>query len=106
VDLAVHDSPHRAPLHAGVQRPAPAVQHDRAETERFTAYEYDELIERDKTNLDVFWLKDDSLEDTENLPEPDVLATDIVENLGAALEQFREIQDELESAPAAEAGTA
>mgnify|MGYP007116979787 CR=1 FL=1 len=71
---------------------------------RFKAYEYDELIERDKTNLDIFWLKDDSLEDTENLPEPDVLASHIVENLGAALEQFRGIQEELEES-ATTAGT-
>ncbi|MCS3650379.1 type I restriction-modification system subunit M [Salinibacter ruber] len=74
----------------------PENRHDREEAERFKAYEYDELIERDKTNLDISWLKDESLEDTENLPEPDVLASDIVENLGAALEQFRGIQEELE----------
>jgi type I restriction enzyme M protein len=80
----------------------PENRHDREETERFKAYEYDELIERDKTNLDIFWLKDDSLEDTENLPEPDVLASDIVENLGAALEQFRGIQEELEASAAEE----
>ena len=78
----------------------PENRHDREETERFKAYEYDALIERDKTNLDIFWLKDDSLEDTENLPEPDVLASDIVENLGAALEQFRGIQEELDQATA------
>ena len=68
----------------------------RKETERFKAFEYDELASRDKTNLDIFWLKDDSLEDTENLPEPEVLATQIVENLGSALEQFSGIQEELE----------
>ncbi|WP_103028027.1 type I restriction-modification system subunit M [Salinibacter altiplanensis] len=78
----------------------PGSRHDREETERFKPYDYDELIERDKTNLDIFWLKDDSLEDTENLPEPDVLANDIVENLGAALEQFRGIQEELEDTAA------
>jgi type I restriction enzyme M protein len=81
----------------------PENRHDREEAERFKAYEYDELIERDKTNLDIFWLKDDSLEDTENLPEPDVLASDIVENLGAALEQFRGIQEELEESATADA---
>ena len=80
----------------------PENRHDREETERFKAYEYDELIERDKTNLDIFWLKDDSLEDTENLPEPDVLASDIVENLGAALEQFRGVQEELSAKQAKE----
>jgi len=51
---------------------------------------------RDKVNLDIFWLKDESLEDTENLPEPEVLAADIAENLEAALEQFRAILEELE----------
>jgi type I restriction enzyme M protein len=75
----------------------PENRHDREETERFKSFEYDELIDRDKTSLDIFWLKDDSLEDTENLPEPNVLASDIVENLGAALEQFRGVQEELES---------
>jgi type I restriction enzyme M protein len=80
----------------------PENRHDREETERFKAYEYDDLIERDKTNLDIFWLKDDSLEDTENLPEPDVLASDIVENLGAALEQFRGVQEELSAKQAKE----
>ncbi|WP_211248297.1 hypothetical protein [Halomonas halodenitrificans] len=58
-------------------------------------YSYDELIQRDKLNLDIFWLKDDSLEDMESLPEPDVLATEIVENLEAALEQFRSVSAEL-----------
>jgi type I restriction enzyme M protein len=78
----------------------PSERADREETARFKCYEYDDLIERDKTNLDIFWLKDDSLEDTENLPEPDILASDIVENLGAALEQFRGIQEELEETAA------
>jgi type I restriction enzyme M protein len=80
----------------------PENRHDREETERFKSYTYDELKGRDKLNLDIFWLKDDSLEDTENLPEPDVLAADIVENLGAALEQFQAIQEELEETAAAE----
>ncbi len=69
----------------------------RKETERFKPYDYEELTSRDKTNLDIFWLKDDSLEDTENLPEPEVLAAEIVENLGSALEQFSGIQEELEA---------
>ena len=75
----------------------PGARHEREETDRFKAFDYEELTSRDKTNLDIFWLKDDSLEDTENLPEPDVLAAEIVENLGAALEQFRGIQEELET---------
>jgi type I restriction enzyme M protein len=62
---------------------------------RWRAYSYDELIARDKVNLDIFWLRDKSLEDTANLPDPDVLATEIVEGLQAALEQFSEIAEDL-----------
>jgi type I restriction enzyme M protein len=50
---------------------------------------------RDKVNLDIFWLRDESLEDTAGLPDPDVLAAEIVEDLQAALEQFREIAEDL-----------
>ncbi len=67
----------------------------RTETERFRSFSYDELIQRDKVNLDIFWLKDESLEDSENLPEPDVIAAEIVENLEVALEQFGSIYQEL-----------
>jgi type I restriction enzyme M protein len=56
----------------------PENRHDRQETERFRAFTYDELLQRDKVSLDIFWLKDESLEDTENLPAPDVLAGQIV----------------------------
>ena len=48
-----------------------------------------ELIARDKASLDIFWLKDDSLEDSANLPNPDIIAQEIVDDLEAALEQFR-----------------
>jgi type I restriction enzyme M protein len=68
----------------------------RTETERFRCFTYDELIQRDKVNLDIFWLKDESLEDSENLPEPDVIAAELVENLESALEQFGSIYQELE----------
>ena len=64
----------------------------RQESDRFKAFKYDDLMQRDKVSLDIFWLKDDSLEDTENLPQPEVIAAEIVENLEAALEQFREIE--------------
>jgi type I restriction enzyme M protein len=74
----------------------PENRHDRQETERFRACAYDELLQRDKVSLDIFWLKDESLEDTENLPDPDVLAGQIVENLQAALEQFGSIYEALE----------
>jgi type I restriction enzyme M protein len=62
---------------------------------RWRPYSYDELIERDKVNLDIFWLRDESLEDTANLPNPDILAAEIVEDLQAALEQFSEIAEDL-----------
>jgi type I restriction enzyme M protein len=53
------------------------------------------LLARDKVSLDIFWLRDESLEDTANLPEPEVLAAEIVEDLQAALEQFAEIAGDL-----------
>ena len=62
---------------------------------RWRCYDYKDLIARDKASLDIFWLKDDSLEDSDNLPEPGVLAAEIVEDLQAALEQFREIAADL-----------
>ncbi len=49
----------------------------------------------DKVSLDIFWLKDDSLEDSANLPDPDIIAKEIAENLEDALEQFRSIQEDL-----------
>ena len=52
-------------------------------------------MQRDKANLDIFWLKDESLEDSENLPEPEVLAQEIVENLQSALGQFSSIYEAL-----------
>jgi type I restriction enzyme M protein len=63
---------------------------------RWRPFSYEELIARDKVNLDIFWLRDESLEDTANLPDPDVLALEIVEDLQAALEQFGEIAADLE----------
>ena len=65
--------------------------------ERWKAFSYDEIIARDKTNLDIFWMKDDSLEDTENLPAPEVLAQEIVEQLEAALSEFRSVEEVLAS---------
>ena len=66
-----------------------------APTGRWRAYPYDELVARDKCSLDIFWLKDESLEDSDNLPEPGVIAAEIVEDLRAALEQFAEIEADL-----------
>ena len=58
---------------------------------RWRSYGYEELTARDKTSLDVFWLKDKSLVDLDNLPEPDELAEQIIENLEAGLDGFREV---------------
>jgi len=63
---------------------------------RWRAYPYEELIARDKVNLDIFWLRDESLEDTASLPDPDVLSAEIVEDLQAALEQFGAIAEDLQ----------
>jgi len=62
---------------------------------RWRAYSYDEPIARDKASLDIFWLKDDSLADSDNLPPPAVIAQEIVEDLQAALEQFKLIAGDL-----------
>jgi type I restriction enzyme M protein len=64
-------------------------------TGRWRPYSYEDLIQRDKASLDIFWLKDDSLESSDNLPDPDVIATEIAEDLRAALEQFETIQGDL-----------
>ena len=62
---------------------------------RWRSYDYEELISRDKASLDIFWLRDESLEDSDNLPDPGVLAQEIVDDLEAALEQFRLIAEDL-----------
>jgi type I restriction enzyme M protein len=68
---------------------------ERSEGERFKRFTYEELMRRDKANLDIFWLKDKSLEGAEDLHPPHVIAAEIAENLEAALEQFAEIREEL-----------
>jgi len=74
----------------------PKNRYERKETERFKVFNYDELIQRDKVSLDIFWLKDESLEDLENLPDPEILASEISENLKSALDQFSGIHEDLE----------
>jgi len=64
---------------------------------RWRSFSYEEIVKRDKLNLDIFWLRDKSLEDSENLPEPDVLAQEITDDLQTALEQFSAIAAELKS---------
>jgi len=73
----------------------PQNRHERKPTERFKAYTYTELTQRDKANLDITWIRDESLEDTENLPAPEIIAREITENLQNALEQFNNITEEL-----------
>ena len=79
-------------------------RHDRKETwsgecpeGRWRKFTYDEIVARDKTSLDIFWLKDKSLTDLDNLPEPDDLAEAIIENVEAGLNSFREIATRLET---------
>lgn len=73
-------------------------RHVRRETERFKRFTYDELVTRDKANLDIFWLRDESLEDIDNLPSPHVIAAEIVEGLEAALTEFSSIAETLSTA--------
>ncbi len=62
---------------------------------RWRLYGYEGLVARDKASLDIFWLKDDTLEDFANLPDPDVIVQEIVDDLESALEQFRPIANDL-----------
>ena len=75
----------------------PENRHKRVESERFHRFAYDEIMARDNASLDVFWLRDESLEDTANLPPPGVIAAEIVEDLQAALAEFAEIADALQT---------
>lgn len=67
----------------------------RKETERFKVFTYEQLIQRDKLSLDIFWLKDDSLEDSENLPLPHILSQEIGDDLESALQLFQEITENI-----------
>lgn len=64
---------------------------------RWRAFEFEELMARDKFSLDIFWLRDESLEDSANLPEPHVLAAEIAEDLRSALEQIEDVLTDLET---------
>ncbi len=85
----------------------PENRHDRKATwsektpdGRWRAYDYEDLVNRDKASLDIFWLRDESLSDSDTLPAPEIIAAEIVEDLEAALEQFREILVDLSPANA------
>lgn len=73
---------------------------ERVESQRWKSFTYDELIARDKTNLDITWLRDESLEDTDNLPAPEIIAREIVEDLTAALAEFEAVAAALEQSAA------
>ncbi len=81
----------------------PANRHRRRETwaeknpdGRWRRFGIDEILKRDKTSLDIFWIKDKSLADLDNLPDPESLASDIIENLQSALESFQELKKRLD----------
>ncbi|MFN3167787.1 MAG: N-6 DNA methylase [Phycisphaeraceae bacterium] len=81
----------------------PEARHNRKESwseknpeGRWRRYSYDKIVARDKASLDIFWLRDKSLSDLDNLPDPEELAADIVTNLQAALESFEEIANVFE----------
>ncbi|MFZ2361805.1 MAG: class I SAM-dependent DNA methyltransferase [Anaerolineae bacterium] len=83
----------------------PENRHQRRETwaldnpeGRWRRFSYQDIVARDKTNLDIFWLKDQSLADLDNLPDPDLLAADIIENIEAALEGFKDLMASLNGA--------
>ena len=80
----------------------PENRHSRQETwnelapdGRWRRFSAEEILARDKTSLDIFWIKDKALADLDNLPAPDLLADDIIENLQSALESFRELRAQL-----------
>lgn len=71
---------------------------ERVESERFKAFGYDELVARDKANLDITWLKDPALDDADSLLPPEVIAAEIVEDLQAALAEFTAVAEALQTA--------
>lgn len=79
----------------------PANRHRRTETDRFRAFGYEDLIRRDKCSLDLMWLRDDSLEESTNLPAPEVIAAEIIEDLQEALDQFLHVSTDLSRADTA-----
>lgn len=70
---------------------SPGDHHERVATERFKFFSYEDLVARDKASLDIFWLKDESLDNLDELPAPDVLQQEIIEHLEAALASFRDV---------------
>ncbi len=97
-----HFTPKKSPLRSDdlvdfVSSYSPGRPRDeRTESKRWKPFSYDELIARDKVNLDITWLRDESLEDADDLPPPEVIAREIVEDLTAALAEFEAVAATLE----------
>ena len=72
-------------------------RYKRKESEKFKSFNYEEILKRDKTNLDIFWMKDESLDDLDKLPEPNIIVNELAEEIESALEQLKEIQGDLKS---------
>lgn len=63
---------------------------------RWRKFDVEDILKQDKTSLDIFWIKDKSLADLDSLPDPDVLAADIIDNLQAAMDRFHELMETLQ----------
>ncbi|MGW4588162.1 N-6 DNA methylase [Amycolatopsis thermoflava] len=87
-----------------VQAYNPDNRHDRTESERFRCFTYDELLTREKVNLDITWLRDRDLDDGDELQPPEVIAQEIVEDLQAALDEFAAVAEALQLAKAEREG--
>ncbi|WP_199431192.1 class I SAM-dependent DNA methyltransferase [Qaidamihabitans albus] len=83
----------------------PDDRHNRTETERFKSFTYDELVSRDKANLDITWIRDSELDNGDNLQPPDVIAQEIVDDLQTALTEFAAVAEALQLAKAERGGT-
>ena len=85
----------RADLEEFVQAFAAVHRHNRVESDRFKKFTYEDLVVRDKTNLDIIWLKDDSIVDSADLPAPEVIAEEILESLQSAVEEIQAVLEAL-----------
>jgi type I restriction enzyme M protein len=89
---------HRADLQDFVDCFRPGKARDsREEAERFKSFTYAEILARDKVNLDIIWLRDESIEDLDSLQPPEVIAREIVDDLSAALAEFEAVALALDS---------
>ena len=86
----------RAHLYDFVTCYNPGNRHHRSETDRFKRFTYEELIARDKVSLDLTWLRDESLQDTDNLPPPNVIAQEMLEEMQSALAELTALTELLE----------